>query len=158
MDYTVLKHFTGSDGGNPWAGLTLSGSTLYGTTYSGGSSGWGTVFKINTDGAGFKVLKNFALSDGGNPWAGLTLSGSTLYGTASRGGDFDYGTVFKINLSIPLVIEPLGDAVVLSWSDPAFALQAAPTVTGGYTNVPGATSPYTNAIPGDQMFFRLIGN
>jgi hypothetical protein len=37
-------------------------------------------------------------------------------------------------------------------------LQSAPTVTGTYTNVPGATSPYTNAITGSQKFFRLIAN
>ena len=39
--FTVLKHFTGSDGANPIAGLTLSGSTLYGTTWTGGDSGAG---------------------------------------------------------------------------------------------------------------------
>lgn len=39
-----------------------------------------------------------------------------------------------------------GDALVLNWSDPAFSLQAAPAVAGTYTNIPGAISPYTNAI------------
>ena len=36
--YTVLKSFTGSDGAQPYAGLVLAGSTLYGTTQSGGDS------------------------------------------------------------------------------------------------------------------------
>ena len=49
------------------AGLILSGSTLYGTTDHGGSSGNGTVFKVNTDGTGYTVLKNFTGSDGANP-------------------------------------------------------------------------------------------
>jgi uncharacterized repeat protein (TIGR03803 family) len=44
--YTVLKHFTGSDGANPQAGLVLSGGTLYGTAASGGSSGDGVVFSL----------------------------------------------------------------------------------------------------------------
>jgi len=35
-----------SDGAVPWAGLVLSGNTLYGTTSLGGSSGNGTVFSI----------------------------------------------------------------------------------------------------------------
>jgi uncharacterized repeat protein (TIGR03803 family) len=48
--YTVLKSFTNNDGPN--AGLILSGGTLYGTTYMGGSSGDGTVFKMNTNGTG----------------------------------------------------------------------------------------------------------
>ena len=34
----------------PDAGLTLVGSTLYGTTYSGGANGYGTVFSIATSG------------------------------------------------------------------------------------------------------------
>ena len=95
----------------------------------------------------FTTLKRFTGSDGRNPNASLTLSGSTLY-----------GTVFRIDLSIPLVMETLGDAVVLSWSDPSFALQAAPSATGTYTNIAGATSPHTNAIAGPQQFFRLMGN
>jgi uncharacterized repeat protein (TIGR03803 family) len=102
--YTVLKHFTGSDGRNPEAGLTLSGSTLYSTTYlggtngtNGGSLGYGTVFKVNTDGTGYTVLKHFTGSDGRNPYAGLTLSGRTLYGTTESGGSSDNGTVFKMN-------------------------------------------------------------
>ena len=49
--FAVLKHCTPSDGANPRAMLTLSGTTLYGTTYSGGASNYGTVFRINTDGA-----------------------------------------------------------------------------------------------------------
>src|SRR6266436_1282011 len=48
--FTNLHTFTGSDGANPWAGLILSGHTLYGTAYSGGNPGYGTVFAINTDG------------------------------------------------------------------------------------------------------------
>jgi hypothetical protein len=56
---------------------------------------------------------------------------------------------------IPLSIERIGNNIVLSWSNPAFALQAAPEVTGVYTNVPGATSPFTNSISGSQLYFRL---
>jgi uncharacterized repeat protein (TIGR03803 family) len=41
--YTVLRSFSGSDGGNP-VGVMISGSTLYGTTEHGGSSWRGAVF------------------------------------------------------------------------------------------------------------------
>src|SRR2546429_4860192 len=34
--FTNLHSFNYSDGANPWAGLILSGHTLYGTTYYGG--------------------------------------------------------------------------------------------------------------------------
>ena len=153
--YTVLKNFTGSDGAYPFAGLTLSGSVLYGTTFHGGSSNLGTVFKVNTDGTGYTILKHFTSSDEPNPLAGLTLSGSVLYGTTSGGVGSEGGTVFKLNLSIPLTFESLGNAVVLRWPGPAFALQAAPALKGVYTNIPAAGSPHTNFLTDPQQFFRL---
>ncbi|MCX6924701.1 MAG: hypothetical protein NT154_16030, partial [Verrucomicrobia bacterium] len=97
--YTVLHHFTGSDGNGPWANLTLSDDTIYGTTVNGGLANSGTVFKVNTNGSGFTVLKRFAGgSDGQIPFGGLTLDGSTLYGTTGGGGTTnEAGTVFKLN-------------------------------------------------------------
>jgi len=98
--YTNLHDFTGTpgDGATPWAGLNLSGKTLYGTTYYGGSSGDGTVFAINTDGTGFTNLHSFiGDTEGSYPNAGLILSGSTLYGTASREGSAGHGTVFAVS-------------------------------------------------------------
>ncbi len=103
--FTTLHNFTNSDGAIPEASLILSGTTLYGTTLSGGSSGNGTVFAVNTDGTGFTVLHSFTPvsaypytnSDGASPYAGLILSGNTLYGTASGGGSSGWGTVFAIN-------------------------------------------------------------
>jgi uncharacterized repeat protein (TIGR03803 family) len=44
---TTLASFNSTDGANPAASLILSGSTLYGTTLSGGTNGDGTVFSIN---------------------------------------------------------------------------------------------------------------
>jgi uncharacterized repeat protein (TIGR03803 family) len=63
--FTNLRSFADypSDGVMPQAGLILSDNSLYGTTaysgYSGGSSGNGTVFAVNTDGTGFTILHNF---------------------------------------------------------------------------------------------------
>jgi uncharacterized repeat protein (TIGR03803 family) len=89
---------TNSDGAGPWAGLVLSGSILYGTTYAGGSSGNGTVFAVNTSGLGFTNLYSFTGGNGGSgPHAGLTLSGNTLYGTTSGGGTAGNGTLFALN-------------------------------------------------------------
>ena len=46
--FTTVYSFTGgSDGANPYAGLILSGNTLYGTAAGGGSSGNGTVFSLS---------------------------------------------------------------------------------------------------------------
>jgi uncharacterized repeat protein (TIGR03803 family) len=112
--FFVLKFFEGppSDGAFPYAGLVLSGTTLYGTTLQGGSSGSGTVFKINTDGSGFSVLKNFTGSDGGGPQGELILSGATLYGTTRGGGVSNRGTVFKLNT------DGSGYAVLKSFNGP----------------------------------------
>src|SRR2546423_13879712 len=70
---TILHSFVNSDGAEP-KGLFLSGNTLYGTAWSGGSSGNGTVFKVKTDGTGFTTLHSFTIlsplgtnSDGGGP-------------------------------------------------------------------------------------------
>jgi hypothetical protein len=72
---------------------------------------------------------------------------------------FDLVTVFGNTLGsvspIPLAIQRYGNNVVLSWNNPVFALQAAPAVTGTFTNVPGASSPYTNALSDRTKFFRL---
>jgi hypothetical protein len=57
---------------------------------------------------------------------------------------------------VPLEIKLVGNNAVLTWSNAAFKLQAAPFVSGLYTNIPGATSPYTNPISGNQKYFRLI--
>ena len=105
--FTTLHSFTtGSDGGNPVAGLILSGSTLYGTSNIGGGFGGGTVFAINTAGTGFTTLHSFpatsntlpyANSDGANPAASLIFSGNTLYGTARGGGNSGKGTVYAVN-------------------------------------------------------------
>ncbi len=57
-----------------------------------------------------------------------------------------------------LNIHRLGNNFVLSWTNAAFGLQSAPAITATFTNVPGATSPYTNTLSGGQRFFRLISN
>ncbi|HEY3763165.1 MAG TPA: choice-of-anchor tandem repeat GloVer-containing protein [Verrucomicrobiae bacterium] len=96
---TNIYSFTpGTNGTGPDAGLILSGSTLYGTTYRGGSANYGTVFAVNTNGTGFRTVYSFTNgTDGANPNASLILSGSTLYGTAPSGGSASYGTVFAVN-------------------------------------------------------------
>jgi uncharacterized repeat protein (TIGR03803 family) len=87
-----------SDGGEPWGGLILSGNTLYGTAQDGGTNGYGTVFKLNTDGTGFATLHTFSwYSDGAEPIAGLILSCNMLYGMAQYGSINGNGTVFAVN-------------------------------------------------------------
>ncbi len=107
--YQVLYDFGGvtGDGANPFGALTLSGFTLYGMTSGGGVNGQGVIFKINTDGSGYRVLHCFAgaPTDGANPYGSLIISGSMLYGMTRRGGGAvawgggyaNTGAIFRIN-------------------------------------------------------------
>ncbi len=144
------------DGSNPYGGMLLVSNVLYGTT-SSSSNGAGTVFAVNVDGTGFTNLYTFSGSDGANPYGGLVLDGKTLYGTTLNGGALNEGVVFALNLSVlPLLsIQHVRNAVILTWDDPSFVLQSAPAISGGYTNVPGAISPFTNSVASSQQFFRL---
>ena len=101
-------NLTNADGADPEAGLVLSGGMLFGTTYSGGIGGNGTVFALGTNGASFTVLKSFSAggyngsgvyinADGANPEAGLLLLGTNLYGAAYGGGLAGSGTLFRLS-------------------------------------------------------------
>jgi len=100
--FRLLHEFAGGndDGRDPRGRLTLSGSTLFGTTYGGGGFDQGAVFRINTDGSGFMLLHEFegGDNDGRLPNGGLVVRGSTLFGSTNSGGDFDRGTVYQINI------------------------------------------------------------
>jgi hypothetical protein len=73
-------------------------------------------------------------------------------------GDFGVAVYGIGVIRLPLNIQMINNAVVLSWTNSAVSLQTAANVTGTYTNVPGATSPYTNAITDSHIFFRLQSN
>jgi uncharacterized repeat protein (TIGR03803 family) len=98
--FSVLKNFFGSDGATPQAGLTLgTNGMLYGTTYSGGVSNGGTVYRINQNGSNFLVLHSFLTgADGKNPRGALNFgSDGFLYGTTYFSISTTRGTVFKID-------------------------------------------------------------
>jgi len=54
---------------------------------------------------------------------------------------------------VTLNYQTINGKLVLNWS--AGTLQSAPNVTGTYTNVTGATSPYTNNATAGRQFFRV---
>ncbi len=124
--YSALHSFLGepTDGSSLYGSLLLSGSTLFGMTSAGGSSGssdYGTVFGVNVDGTGYFVLHNLAGAlDGQDPVGSLVASGSTLYGMTEGAGGGYYGTIFKINTdgtgySVLHNFEPSADSPDGSW-------------------------------------------
>lgn len=97
---TVLYSFAGStDGREPQANLVMdSAGNLYGTTYYGGISDEGTVFKVTPAGAETVLHSFVGGTDGMYPMAGLVMdSAGNLYGTTYEGGLQTAGTVFKIS-------------------------------------------------------------
>jgi uncharacterized repeat protein (TIGR03803 family) len=92
----AVATFYGTNGGSPYASLTLGNDgNLYGTTGSGGPSGDGTVFELNTNNT-FHPLASFAGTNGSFPPAGLLLStNGNFYGVTYVGGLYGQGTVFE---------------------------------------------------------------
>jgi uncharacterized repeat protein (TIGR03803 family) len=106
--YKVLRSFGGPKGQFPnGAGVIRdTEGNLYGTTYRGGTSNQGVVFKLSPTGKE-TVLYNFTGdADGGEPLGGVIRDANgNLYGTTSRGGNLKCpfgngpgcGTVFKLD-------------------------------------------------------------
>jgi uncharacterized repeat protein (TIGR03803 family) len=106
----ILHNFgNGQDGKIPEAALLTYKGQLYGTTYSGGSTGGGTVFRISPDGSHYGVVHNFGVGvhDGTDPSASLVKLRGALYGTTQGGGisapscsyynACGWGTVFRFS-------------------------------------------------------------
>lgn len=117
--FSVLYHFgsmTNSqgqplDGATPIANFVLGpDGYLYGTAYNGGSAGYatnglgfGTVFKLATDGSSFEVMHSFSGADGANPTGMIFGNDGNLYGVTSSGGNTTSnnaagaGVIFKLS-------------------------------------------------------------
>lgn len=97
---TTLHSFTDGDGSGPFGGLTLgSGGVLYGTTETGGSRSYGTIFSYDTASGAFNSLYSLTISDGAGFGILTVGTGNTLYGISGPDlvGANGYGAVFSYN-------------------------------------------------------------
>ena len=87
-----------------------------------------------------------------------TWDGNLTNPNTGQSGEGDLTSLQLVKVSVTgvptLTIAPAAGSVVISWNPAVGQLQAAGNVAGAYTNVPGATSPYTNA-PLGQLFYRV---
>jgi len=94
--------FGGADGAHPEAGVVIGpDGKLYGTTYNGGASNIGTVFRVGTDGTGYAVVHSFTgFADPKTdltPIGGLVNGGDgNLYGTTAGNNGASKGSVYRI--------------------------------------------------------------
>jgi uncharacterized repeat protein (TIGR03803 family) len=168
--FTTLHNFSFSEGSIPFSQLSLSGKTLYGTTYVGGASRNGTVFAVNTDGTGFTNLHSFTANnqstngDGVAPSAGLVLAGNTLYGTASGGGTSGNGNVFAVDIygtgfTNLYSFTALNNAANSDGADPSAGLILSGNVLYGTARYGGSSGNGTVfAVHGDGTGFTNLHN
>jgi uncharacterized repeat protein (TIGR03803 family) len=94
-----------SDGANPVSIAISPDNIIFGAARAGGESGEnvGTVFALDTSGAGFTTLLGFTViaapgsSNPGEPPNGIILAAGQLYGTTDGGGVELGGGVYTIN-------------------------------------------------------------
>jgi hypothetical protein len=150
-------------GFNSEISMTVANGMQYGTYFSGGMHPW-----IQMSGAGNSGDSgSLAINAAGQ------IIGMLVGGTISAPTDLDRTTYFS-NFTAPefynqvapysgiiivppptLLMQRSGTNVVVTWSG-TFTLQTATNLTTGFTDVPGAASPYTNSVTaGPQRFFRL---
>jgi uncharacterized repeat protein (TIGR03803 family) len=97
---TRLAYFTGSSGIGSWpiGGIVMDSSgNIYGTTFLGGPTNQGTLWKLASGSSTITTLASFTGTNGGSPqYTNLFLDSSgNLYGTTNGGGTNNDGTVFK---------------------------------------------------------------
>ncbi len=95
-NFSVLHSFAQSEGTPGRAGVVISGSVMYGTTYLG-ANGDGLFYSLTFAGV-FTPLHDFTISEGQLPDATLVFgSDGALYGTTQFGGQNSSGTVFRVD-------------------------------------------------------------
>jgi beta-glucanase (GH16 family) len=131
---------TAENNGPLWQGMALSltASTVPGATYAWtGPNGFSSTAQNPT-------LPNAPLTAAGN-----------YFVTATVGSCVSTSAVTSVAISpVPaLAFDASNGGLVLTW--PAGTLQVATNLPPTWLNVPGATSPYTNALDFSPVFYRL---
>jgi|SRR5690348_12457456 len=98
--YSFCAKIACEDGSTPRGALSLgTDGNFYGTTFYGGTSNQGTVFKITPSGV-LTTLHSFHGWDGRYPIGGVSqASNGAFYGTTTSGGSGGQGTIYTLSAS-----------------------------------------------------------
>lgn len=101
--YTVLHHFSGTDGWAP-RNIHLKSNVIYGTTNIGGThtgeysqEGMGVLYSYDINSGLFNKLIDFEGTNGENPQGVIHGIDNNLYGLTRQGGDSGFGVLYRLN-------------------------------------------------------------
>ena len=105
----------------PVAGLVqATDGNFYGTTFAGGSAGYGTAFKI-TPGGKLTTILTFDGKNGASPTGWLIQdTDGDLYGTASAGGAKGNGKIVKLSVGLRPFVQILPNSGGGRFTSPDF--------------------------------------
>jgi uncharacterized repeat protein (TIGR03803 family) len=146
--FTVLSHFDGSNGSQPFGGLTRGrDGNLYGTTFAGGTNKVGTVFMISPTGGPPSILWHFQNrtlngtnythqqkwdAAGGYPYTAPVLAkDGNLYGVTGYANNQKYGVLYRIGTG--------GGYRAIYYFDGTSGNSPATLIAGGDGNLYGTT-------------------
>jgi uncharacterized repeat protein (TIGR03803 family) len=158
---SLLHSFSGKDGAHPLSRLASDAfGNFYGTTFSGGAHGLGTIFELQP--SGFEsVIHSFGGGDGSHPRAGVVLDANgNLWGTTALGGGANLGVVFRLTFNGNTWSENFRHSFAgADGANPnaALTLDAAGDVFGT-TKAGGSTCTLTTAGCGVVFEFQPSGN
>jgi uncharacterized repeat protein (TIGR03803 family) len=94
---SVIHQFTGADGSTPGQLIPDGKGGFYGTTQSGGASGYGTVFEITANGTLTTLYSFSGSTDGNNPDNLVADVAGNLFGSTTLGGAQGAGVIFELS-------------------------------------------------------------
>ena len=166
-DFSALSNSTNSDGAFPYAGLNLSGNTLYGTADGGGGNGYGTVFSLALP-AGVEAQLAYMTNNGAVTISAYRGSGgvvnipSVIAGlpVTSISDSAFAGCTSLTSVTIPNSVTNIGDSV-FSWCTGLASVTIPSSVTsiGGdafysCTSLSSVIIPNSVTTIGDDAFYN----